>query len=56
MQAVQLDKSINNSDWVNPDSDLIDVNDLPDIPGYHVLVQPVVVKEKLKVALSSQKS
>ena len=36
MQAVQLDKSINNSDWVNPDSNLIDVNDLPDIPGYHV--------------------
>ena len=48
MQAVQLDKSINNSDWVNSDSDLIDVNDLPDIPGYHVLVQPVIVKEKTK--------
>ena len=48
MQAVQLEKSINNSDWVNSDSDLIDVNDLPDIPGYHVLVQPVIVKEKTK--------
>ena len=48
MQAVQLEKSINNSDWTNPDSSLIDVNDLPDIPGYHILVQPVFVKEKTK--------
>tara|TARA_R110002012_G_scaffold268599_1_gene452570 strand:- start:1394 stop:1813 length:420 start_codon:yes stop_codon:yes gene_type:complete len=48
MQSVQLEKSINNSDWVNPDNSLIDVNDLPGIPGYHVLVQPVIVKEKTK--------
>ena len=27
---------------------IYDVNDLPDIPGYHVLVQPVIVKEKTK--------
>ena len=48
MQAVPMEKSINNSDWANEDTQLIDVNDLPELPGYHVLVQPVHVKEKTK--------
>jgi hypothetical protein len=33
MQAVPMEKSINNSDWANEDTQLIDVNDLPELPG-----------------------
>ena len=32
MQAVPMEKSINNSDWANEDTQLIDVNDLPEQP------------------------
>jgi hypothetical protein len=41
MQAVRMDKSISNSDWITDEDVKIDLNSLPDIPGYHLLIQPV---------------
>ena len=47
MQQVNMAKSIKNDAWISkeeiPNSDM-----LPDLPGYHVLVRPVSIKEKTK--------
>jgi co-chaperonin GroES (HSP10) len=49
MQAVAMEKSIDNSDWVTDENEVkIDMNSLPELPGFHVLVQPVSIKKKTK--------
>ena len=48
MQAVRMDKSISNSDWITDEDVKIDLNSLPDIPGYHLLIQPVSIKKETK--------
>ena len=48
MQAVRMDKSINNSDWITDEDTKIDLNSLPDLPGYHLLIQPVSIKKETK--------
>jgi hypothetical protein len=40
MQAVRMDKSIDNSEWLTDEDKLIDKATLPALPGYHILVQP----------------
>jgi co-chaperonin GroES (HSP10) len=48
MQQAHLGKTIKNDMWITnkEDSDTPDV--LPELPGFHVLVRPVSVKEKTK--------
>ena len=47
MQQVGMAKSIKNDMWISSeDKENPDV--LPDLPGYHILVRPVSVKEKTK--------
>ena len=48
MQAVRMDKSIDNSEWLTDEDKLIDKATLPALPGYHILVQPVSVKKETK--------
>ena len=48
MQAVRMDKSVKASDWVTDKDETIDKKTLPILPGYHILVQPVTVKQKTK--------
>ena len=47
MQQVALGKAMQNSSWIS-DDDTIDPDILPDLPGYHVLVRPISIKEKTK--------
>jgi len=48
MQVATLGKAIPNSDWVSDEEIEIKKEDLPELPGYHVLVKPVSIKKKTK--------
>ena len=48
MQVATLGKAIPNSDWVSDEEIEIKKEDLPELPGYHVLVQPLSIKQKTK--------
>ena len=41
MQQPSMGKSIPNSDWISDEGIELKKEDLPELPGYHVLVQPV---------------
>ena len=47
MQQVALGSAMKNSSWIS-DDDKVDPDILPELPGYHVLVRPISVKEKTK--------
>ena len=48
MQQAHLGKTIKNDIWIT-DEEYLDTPDvLPELPGFHVLVRPVSVKEKTK--------
>jgi len=47
MQQVSLGKAMQNSSWIS-DDDTLDPDILPELPGYHVLVRPISIKEKTK--------
>lgn len=48
MQTPMMGGAIDNSDWISDGSLDIAFEDLPDLPGYHVLIRPVSIKEKTK--------
>ena len=47
MQQVHMGKALKNDMWISqeetPDPDV-----LPEVPGYHILIRPISVKEKTK--------
>ena len=47
MQQVALEKGIKNDLWIT-DDDQRDPGVLPDLPGYHILVRPIRIKETTK--------
>ena len=47
MKAVSMGNSIKNDEWITA-GDAPDPSVLPHIPGYHILVRPVSVKEQTK--------
>ena len=47
MQQVALEKGIKNDLWIT-DDDQRDPGVLPDLPGYHILVRPISIKETTK--------
>lgn len=49
MQQAHLGKSIKNDMWITEDEDERTPDVLPELPGFHVLVRPVSIKEKLRV-------
>ena len=49
MQAVRMDKAVDAADWVTDESEVkVDIKSLPTLPGFHLLVLPVAVKQKTK--------
>ena len=46
MQQVGMAKSIKNDQWISEDE--ADPVSLPELPGFHILVRPVSIKEKTK--------
>ena len=47
MMNPQLGKAITNDAWIT-ENDVADPSELPHIPGFHLLIRPVSVKEKSK--------
>ena len=48
MQVTTLGKAISNSDWITDEGVEIKKEDLPQLPGYYVLVKPVSIKKQTK--------
>ena len=48
MQQAHLGKSIKNDMWITDQEEEATPDVLPELPGFHVLVRPVSVKEKTK--------
>ena len=48
MQQAHLGNSIKNDMWITEEEDEATPDILPELPGFHVLVRPVSVKEKTK--------
>lgn len=48
MQVTSMGKSISNSDWISDEDNNIKKEDLPELPGYYVLVKPVSIKKETK--------
>ena len=48
MQQVHLGKSIKNDVWITEEEEESTPDVLPELPGFHVLVRPVSIKEKTK--------
>ena len=48
MRHVPLSNAIKNDEWIDAVDPEVALDELPEIPGYHVLVRPFSVKEKTK--------
>jgi hypothetical protein len=48
MQVATLGKAISNSDWITDEGVEIKKENLPQLPGYYVLVKPVSIKKQTK--------
>ena len=48
MQQAHLGKSIKNDMWITEEEEESTPDVLPELPGFHVLVRPVSIKEKTK--------
>lgn len=48
MFNVQMDKSIDNGEWITDEDVKLNKKDLPALPAYHVLLRPVSVRAKTK--------
>ena len=46
MRQVQMGNALKNDEWI--DAEDLELKNLPVLPGFHVLVQPVSVKSKTK--------
>ncbi len=48
MQLPAMQNSIDNADWITPTAVKLNSKELPDVPGYHVMIRPVSLREKTK--------
>lgn len=48
MQLPAMQNSIDNADWITPKAVKLNIKELPDIPGYHVMIRPISLREKTK--------
>lgn len=48
MRQVQMGNAIKNDEWIDIEDEVSDPTNLPELPGFHVLVRPVSVKSKTK--------
>jgi len=43
-----MQAAIDNADWISPSEVKLNKKDLPGLPGFHVIVRPVSLREKTK--------
>ena len=48
MRQVQMGNALKNDEWIDIEDEVSDPTDLPELPGFHVLVRPLTVKSKTK--------
>mgnify|MGYP003118476254 FL=1 len=48
MRQVQMGNALKNDEWIDIEDEVSDPTNLPELPGFHVLVRPVSVKSKTK--------
>jgi|TARA_R110002020_G_scaffold381090_1_gene592138 co-chaperonin GroES (HSP10) len=48
MQQVTMGKALKNDRWISDIEEVDDPKPLPELPGFHILVRPVSVKNKTK--------
>ena len=48
MQQVQMGKSVKNDLWITDPEEVADPEVLPELPGFHILIRPVSVKNQTK--------
>ena len=48
MRQVQMGNALKNDEWNDIEDEVSDPTNLPELPGFHVLVRPVSVKSKTK--------
>tara|TARA_R110001632_G_scaffold27101_1_gene72913 strand:+ start:226 stop:648 length:423 start_codon:yes stop_codon:yes gene_type:complete len=48
MRQVQMGNALKNDEWIDIEDEVSDPTTLPEMPGFHVLVRPVSVKNKTK--------
>ena len=48
MRQVQMGNAMKNDEWIDIEDEVSDPADLPELPGFHVLVRPLTVKNKTK--------
>ena len=48
MRQVQMGNALKNDEWIDIEDEVSDPTNLPELPGFHVLVKPVSVKSKTK--------
>ena len=48
MQFPAMQAAINNADWISPAEVKLNKNDLPGVPGFHVVVRPVTIRDQTK--------
>ena len=47
MRTIKMEKAVNNNEWIE-DEEKADPEVLPSLPGYHILVRPVTIRETTK--------
>ena len=50
MRTIKMERAVNNNEWIE-NEEKADPEVLPSLPGYHILVRPVSVKNKTKGGL-----
>lgn len=48
MRQVHMGNGMKNDEWIDIEDEVSDPADLPELPGFHVLVRPLTVKSKTK--------
>ena len=48
MQFPSMQAAINNADWISPAEVKLNKKDLPGVPGFHVVVRPVTIRDQTK--------
>lgn len=48
MQTVMMDRAIDNGEWISDEHFKLNEKELPILPGFHIIVRPVSIREKTK--------
>ena len=48
MQMTSMQGAVDNSEWISPENVSLTPKELPNIPGFHIIIRPVSLREKTK--------